>query len=998
MGSKKMNEANETQKAKRTRGGIRIILLVLLVLLVGAALITGGALYSQSRETHHLEDARWSIARSDWEEASSALIKALNTQPAVVRQHAHEATALRGFVAYKMGNDAEALSAMDQALAMDPNLLDLLAYRADIHFRQNNHESALLDSHSALDHSALLDDHLLAMLHANLAVMKAASGTDQDVMAEVDAALPFAAYLQDQTLAKLYALRAISAYNLGDFETALEDTRLALSFEVDLADELLARLHANRAAMRCDQEQYDEFMAATAAALQYAAQLPDDDLYEIHRQRSQFLYDHGDLAEAIEEAEQAVTYGEDLSLLHALLALQSYQSFAEENAMTEAAIALSLDDQNALAHKIRGTLLAWQGDVHAALDHLQKAQDLQPNDLDTLAMCVRVHLALNDRQAAEDDLKQAVALAPQAPAALWAQAMVHYHSYEYQTARSLLDQAIAAATDRPEFYTLRSETYRQVAQIQDIENDLQNALALNPQFLDARAAASWNRAWSEGSEDSFAAFEQEMLEIIAAYPHYYEAVAMLADYHLRVTGDLQQAAAYAEKVEELLPESNTGKVLLADIYLADDEYDQALALIEKALEADHNDANALESLVNYHLETGDFESALDRVEQLKIIVPNDVRPLAKEAQVYLIMGDLEKAWIAAHRVLAEDPENQYALLVRADINRYTGKLQEALLDISRLLDSNPRSVEALLKRTLIHYLQGDMDAARQYAQRALAVDPDLGIAHGLLSDIALAENDLETALAQTELMIQKSPDMASGYYNQGLTNASMGNYEAALASYSAGLEVETEDDDMIGSLTFNRALINFTLGNKEEGLADLQAILESTTNVNILNDTEMLLAYPSEIPIIAGERFVIEDELLGFSLSYAQEWNRMENDPDIGQVLSLYLEEDAAASVDIFLLDWEDTVDAYATVIVDVLYDPERFTSQSLDAMSIAGEDGLVRQYELISDDGTLVEGRHYYGVKDDRAVFILVETYKGDFDRFADEFELIAQSFAFIP
>jgi len=390
---------------------------------------------------------------------------------------------------------------------------------------------------------------------------------------------------------------------------------------------------------------------------------------------------------------------------------------------------------------------------------------------------------------------------------------------------------------------------------------------------------------------------------------------------------------------------------------------------------------------------------LANIEEMSSLSPEASPPRVAEAQVYLSMGDLDNAWISINKLLADDPENPYALTTRSDINYQVGDFQEAMIDVSRAIDNYPHYAFALLKRAGIYYAQGDLELARQFANQALEEDPSLALAHGVLSDIALVDNDLEESLVQINLMIEEIPDWTQGYLNQGIVNSSLGHYDEAVTSYSTGIEVASDDNDMIGLLTFQRALVNFTLGDKEQGLADLQAVLELTSNVELLNNTENFLAYPSSIPVVADGRTLVEDEIQRYSISYSQDWDRTEDDPENGHVLSLWLEEgNAVASVDVFITEWPYDLNAFAEAIVDAFYDPGSFTSLALDDVDFAGGNGLVRQYELVGDDGTLVDGRHYYAVQDGRAAFIMIEVIQGDYDRFAEELEAVAASFAFLP
>jgi tetratricopeptide (TPR) repeat protein len=990
-----MNESNGTEREKEPKRFSRSIIWVGLVVLVLVAVIVGGYFFIRSNEIRHLEDARTAISLSDWETATLSLEQALNTQPAFIRQHVNEAIALRGFSAYQMGNLSTALDDFDQVLVNDNDLIDLLAYRANIHFVQDNQDMSSNDGEAAMKNSELLPDHLLAKLHANQAIINDLSGDDQAVLAEIEAALVLSQHLKDETLAELYARRASRAYRLGDFDTASEDIRFALSFDVILPDELLATILANQAELLYEREQYERVMDASDHALEYENFLPDETLTDLYLKRAQILYQEGELGAAIGEAQQAASYGEDLALPHALMALQSYLSFEEKQAMDEAEAALTLDDQDALAHRIRGTLLAWQGDAQNALKHLEKSLALEPNDLETLTMSVYVQLELNDLEAAEADLARAIDLDPNNPATIWAKAMVHEHNYEFKTARTLLDQAIAKDENRPEFYTLRSHTYRLTEEMEDANVDLERALELNPEFADARTGIVGIRA----NGFDFENFETDIQELLSRYPTWHRGHQMLAEYHLWVTGDLDQVAIHVEKVHELSPDASKGHVLQGFLYLEQDEFEQALASFELARELNSDSTDALGGLVDYYLAEQEFDEALAIVEDIRTIDQESMFPRVGQAQVYLAKGDLQSAWSVINRVLDADAQNPTALLIRAEINQQAGNIQEAMIDISRALDNYPLYADALLKRADIYYLQGDLDSARQYANQALEVDPNLSFAHGLLSDIAFSENDLEESLKQTSLVIEKRPDLAYWYYDQGFINTSLGRFDEAVASYSTGLEVETEDDGLIGLLTFSRALAYYTLGDKEQSMADFQAVLENTTDVELLSETENLLAYPSAIPVVTDGRFLIEDEVQRFAISYSPDWERLGGDPENGYVLSLWAEQDdQMASVDVYLLEWPLGVSLLAQATLEALFEPGSVNSLSLDSMEIAGTNGLVRQYEFFLEDGTLASGRHYYAVQGGRAVIIVVEVTEGDFDQFAEEIQLITSSFEFLP
>jgi len=555
------NNSNEIVEGHSSRGlfiGIGIGVGVLIILIVAVA---AGFFVVRGSESSSLENGQAAVASGQWSVAEAALDLALKTQPAFLRQHELEATALRALALYQLGEYSDALLDLETALKIDPDLADLAVYRADILYRQGDDEGALAGFEAALEHEELVPDHLLALLHADQAAIYYAQAQDQNGKSEAGAAFELSQYLPEERIAALYASGAQSSDATGEMEEAMAGSLAALSFETALSDDTRAELLAGLATIYSQEKQFDLALENSASAMALST-LADDSLADLYRLRAEVLFQKGDLDGAITEAELAVGSGQDETLLHALRSVQYYEGGDWARALEEAEAALGIDDDQGLAHRVRGSIYAWQGQITEALADLDKAVDLNENDVEALAMRVYAQLERNDLAAAEADLAQAQQANPAAPATIFAEAMVKHYNYDYAGSQVLLDLAIEMDDTRPEFYTHRAMTYRQVAESDQLMADLEQARLLDQEFPWA-LSMSLGEAINRYEYDNV---EEEADRLITQYPEWYIGYSILANHFLR-NDDPEIAMEFAQKIVEVAPESTAGYMALGYIHL-----------------------------------------------------------------------------------------------------------------------------------------------------------------------------------------------------------------------------------------------------------------------------------------------------------------------------------------------------------------------------------------------------------------------------------------------
>jgi tetratricopeptide (TPR) repeat protein len=299
-----------------------------------------------------------------------------------------EILAARAFVYSELRENEKALTDLDQALALDPNMALAYAYRSYVYSDQENYEAAIADANKAVELGSELEPARLAsILHARAlaylyldqyeqAIADATEsirlagenapeaartynvrsqanrslGDYEQAIADASKAIELGS--TDVTaLSRFYSSRAYAYYFNGDTAAAISDIEAALSIDKDNPStgdlELLAQIHL-------DQGEYEAAMKGYQDALAIA---PDDAW--LHNGLGDAHYGLDDLGSAETEYRAAVRLGPEEALFHENLGLVLRLTERYEEAVLSYTEALNLNDQRPYSWLGRG--LAYYG-------------------------------------------------------------------------------------------------------------------------------------------------------------------------------------------------------------------------------------------------------------------------------------------------------------------------------------------------------------------------------------------------------------------------------------------------------------------------------------------------------------------------------------------------------------------------------------------------------------------------------------------------------------
>ena len=283
-------------------------------------------------------------------------------------------------------------------------------------------------------------------------------------------------------------------------------------------------------------------------------------------------------------------------------------------------------------------------------------------------------------------------------------------------------------------------------------------------------------------------------------PQASEAYFFRAQYFMEM-GDLQHSLSDYETAVQLNPDNMTLLGSLARAYITNDQYAEAITVVEHMYDIDKSRQELLEMLYRLYIEEKDFEKAIGVLDRMELIDgKNETTTLAKSA-LYMQLDDTEKALaevltltqkypndlnyrtIFAHTLMANDRANE-GLIILQDVlreepdntkaqsvlrNYYLGnEMKEEADSLTRCILLNPKTP---LDDKVNHLRQligeseqqgGDSTKVLQLFDAMLAqpdVDPDIAEFRAAYMDLKKMPSD--SVAKAYEYVLQLAPDRAS---------------------------------------------------------------------------------------------------------------------------------------------------------------------------------------------------------------------------------------------
>jgi len=325
---------------------------------------------------------------------------------------------------------------------------------------------------------------------------------------------------------------------------------------------------------------------------------------------------------------------------------------------------------------------------------------------------------------------------------------------------------------------------------------------------------------------------------------------------LRALGRLAGAAdefAYAGELDE--EHQTDAWRRLAEVEAERERWDEVASALDRALDADPDDADLCAAYGDALLEAGEPTRAIAAFEEGLEVSASDCRLLMGRARASRELELWEDVAEDCRHVLRLEPERSDARLLLAQALFFDAQDVAAMEALEPLLGGSPESAEVLRLQGDIRWSLGETELAAEAYLAALAIedDPETRLAH---AECLLDQGDAEGALAQARTVLEADPEAIDALAVIARAEDAAGRPDDATAALEQGIELDHDapepylaraehhlargllnlawrdarwaierDEELTGAYVL-RGSLALVLESPEEALGDLEAALE----------------------------------------------------------------------------------------------------------------------------------------------------------------------------
>jgi tetratricopeptide (TPR) repeat protein len=217
-------------------------------------------------------------------------------------------------------------------------------------------------------------------------------------------------------------------------------------------------------------------------------------------------------------------------------------------------------------------------------------------------------------------------------------------------------------------------------------------------------------------------------------------------------------------------------------WLAQNEYDKALADLTKAVELSPQDSLAWRQRGTCLLDKEDFEAAARDLTKAIELNPNDALAYDRRGFAWLSSGKFADALADFDEEIKREP-NALAYFGRGRAHQQRGDADAAIADFGRSLELNPSDPDTYFYRANVRIEQGRLADAMPDLDQAIRLNARFVDAFRLRGACAALRGDFAQAIADFGQVIAFEPEDAEAYAARGEAEMKPGiaRYEQALA-------------------------------------------------------------------------------------------------------------------------------------------------------------------------------------------------------------------------
>jgi len=422
-----------------------------------------------------------------------------------------------------------------------------------------------------------------------------------------------------------------------------------------------------------------------------------------------------------------------------------------EDAKARAEKVLAKDAKNVTAQILKGNALAGLKDPDRAVEEINAAIKLDPQDARSYASLGTLELSKGRRDEAEAAFKRAVEAQPASSLAQLSLANFYWSGGRMAEAEPVLKRALALDPQNVTVQRALVTYYMTTGRAKEAEAPLK-AVADTLKSVQSRLALADYYLGAERTQDA-----QSLLTSIAEQKGGFAGATIrlsTLDYEAH---RLAEAHRQIDAVLAKEPKNVDALLVKARFLLSEKKTDEALTRVKAATAADSRSVLAQQLLGTIYATQGEMNAAVAAFLEVLKLSPRSIDARLQLANLSLRKGTPEPALRYAEEVLHDAPKHAVArtVIVRALVAK--GDVARATSELSTLISDSPGVASLHAQMGALHLKTKDRVGARREYDRALVLDPQSFDAFSGLIAIDVEDKNVARAKAAVEARLQSVP-------------------------------------------------------------------------------------------------------------------------------------------------------------------------------------------------------------------------------------------------
>jgi tetratricopeptide (TPR) repeat protein len=435
-----------------------------------------------------------------------------------------------------------------------------------------------------------------------------------------------------------------------------------------------------------------------------------------------------------------------------------------------------------------GLLYFTEGKLPQAQQFLKKAVEFQPDDVDLRAKLALADFSLQEVKPARQEALEVLNRQPGNPDALLVLADTTFTTNQLKESLQKLDTLPPAAKAQAPYHIARGTLWLRQQNLTNVETEFKQAIAQEPKSSIAHLALGNLYALRNDRQQA----ETHLKTAAELAPLRSNARIRYADFRYK-TGAAEEAKKAVTEITQKAPDYIPAWSFLVQAAFAERKPDDCFAFIQKVLDRDPINRDALLTSGDLMLTKGDATNALTRFERVAAVYGRGPEVLYKLALANLLNRDITKAVANLNQAVAAVPNYPDAVMLLANVNIRKGAAAQAVTSLTQFVKSQPQIMQAHLLLADAYLAQKDPDSAVAVYRRMLTLFPSSPQVPLLLGSLLAQQGKEAEAREAFEKALALSPDYAPAIENLVDLDILARNYSAAISRVQKLLDKNARD-------------------------------------------------------------------------------------------------------------------------------------------------------------------------------------------------------------